>query len=801
MCAKKLFLEVDRLDPSLTEKIPFYFARKFCILPVLYHNNSMVIITANGDDDPLRLGEISNELNLRLIPYTLKKYPEQIVKKAVEDFYRGKKLRFGEILLINNIIDEPKLMEVLRLQKDAPDKKIGDIVKDMGYASELQLQQTFAKQLGYPFLDLEAANFLDLGLISKFSEEFIRKNNVLPIPKTDSETEVMVLSDRQIDRVVMEEIKKKLGVEKIVPVMTLKEELERAIYTSFCRFDEFQQREKTIGTILLDKKMITREQLDKALVAQMKDSKKLGQVLIDLKILPEKVVMEEISKKIGVKYLPDLPDKLAPSLVAELRSNLAVLNKIVPIGYAKGKLVIAMSDPGDKSLLKDLRKICEKEIYPVLASEKQILDAIHRLYPDYVSKVKEQEEIKKRNKLQENTSIGANPSERIKNKVNKLLVQAVTNDASELHISSEKNEIKLYHRIDGVLSQIGKLVPEDKDRVVKRLKYMAGIPEAIVKPAAQGRIRTTIKENDIDFLVFSTATSTSDDMVIKIRNGSKILGLDFQKLGMTSEQAAGLIELSRKDKGLLLVTGPPQSGKTTMIYHVLNYLRVDDQKKDILTIENPIEYKIPGVVQTQVDMDQKLDYEKILKSKLNSRPDIIMLGELEDRSISELALTAAISDHMVISSIRSLDTTLAVRNLIEMGLDRFYLSTGLVGVLAQRLARKICPHCSTDYIPSAREIEMIHQVYPSFRVVENKLKIGWGCQQCNGGFKGQTGFFEMMTINQEIKQVISQNVNNIQLRAAAMRSGMHTLRMNGLKLAFEGKVFLSDVLKMTEIIH
>ena len=801
MCAKKLFLEVDRLDPSLTEKVPFYFARKYTILPVLYHNNNMVIITANGDDDPLKLGEISNELNLRLIPYSLKKYPEQIVKKAIEDFYRGKKLRFGEILLINNIIDEPKLMEVLRLQKDSPDKKIGDIVKEMGYASELQLQQTFAKQLGYPFLDLEAANFLDLGLISKFSEEFVRTNHVLPVPKTDSNDEVMVLSDRQIDRKIEEEIKKRLNVKKITPVMTLKEELERAIYTSFCRVDEFQQREKSIGQILLDKKMITREQLDKALVVQMKDSKKLGQVLIDLKILPEKTVMQEISKKIKVKYLPELPEKLDPALAKELRSNLAVLNKIVPIGYAKGQLVVAMSDPGDASLLKDLKKICGQDIYPVLTSERQILTAIHRLYPDYAEKVKEQEDLKKRNKIKEKSGIGANATERIKNKVNKLLVGAVNSDASELHISSEKSEIKVYERIDGNLIQKGKLVPEDKDRVVKRIKHMAGIPEGVVKPTSQGRIRTTIKDKDVDFLVFTTATSTSDDVLIRIRSGDRILGLDFHKLGMSDAMSEKYISLCKRNKGMLILCGPPQSGKTTMSYHTVNYLRVDDQEKDILTIENPIEYKIPGVVQTQVNNEQKLDYEKILKSKLNSRPDVIMLSELEDKNISELALTAAISDHMVISSTRSLDTTLAVRNLIEIGLDRFYLSTGLVGVLAMRLIRKVCPHCSTDYIPSAREVEMIHQVYPGFRVVDKKLKIGWGCEHCNSGFKGQVGFFELMEINQEIKQVISQNANNLQLRAAAMRSGMHTLRMNGLKLAFEGVVFLSDVLKMTEIIH
>jgi len=315
-----------------------------------------------------------------------------------------------------------------------------------------------------------------------------------------------------------------------------------------------------------------------------------------------------------------------------------------------------------------------------------------------------------------------------------------------------------------------------------------------------GRIVARIGDRHIDFRVSTLPTQFGENVVLRILDSSKLVESDLGKLGVPPEVRDPLLEQCERSQGIVLVTGPTGSGKTTTLYHVLNHLHCTYPQKGISTIENPIEYVLEGIVQSEVNEARGLTYAAILKEKLRQDPDVIMVGEIRNLEEAQLAFTAALTGHVVFSTLHTNDGATTVRRLVDMGMEPYNVSTAINCVLSQRLAKRICEHCAADYIPSEREVQRVRRTIPDFNPARFNIKKGQGCEHCQEGYKGRVGIYELLLVDAEIKQLISQNSTDSEIRAAAVRNGMKTLRMAGLELAFRGVTTLEEVFGVTDII-
>jgi type IV pilus assembly protein PilB len=806
----RMKIDVSKLDRSLTDRLPLYFARKYCLLPVHATKHHIVVIPGNGKGDPLVLGQISDIINERLLPYKLKKYHPDTVRNAVEEFYKGKSLRFGEVLLMNEVISESQLAEVVELQKKKPNQRIGDIVKELGYADEAALQQAFANQLGYRFLKIDQANFLDMDMVKRFPEKLIKEYQILPFPNNDDIDHLFVLASKPLPEEVINEIQRTMKVSRVEVVMTMQEEIEKTVNSVLRRLQLIKSREKSLGKILLERELITEDQLDMALEEQRRNNMKLGEVLIEKRMLPERVVMEAIAAKINADYRQELPAVLDHSLRDKLTIRFATFNKVVPIGEEDGTVLVAMTDPADTNLINTIKSAVNADVRPVLASERQIKEAIRRLYQ--ADKSKGDDSNKKdghsRLELQKKANIEVRESddsqyntERIINTVNNILVEAVLQGASDIHLTPEESGLALYYRIDGSLKRTGEFSYKDKDNIVARIKIMSDMRIDTKHIPQGGRIVSTIDNRHIDFRSSTLPSQYGENVVLRILDNSKMLGSDMKKLGFTQELEDEFLDQCERSQGIVLVTGPTGSGKTTTLYHVLNFLHKTYPAKGISTIENPIEYVMPGIVQSEINEARGLTSAKILKEKLRQDPDVIMVGEIRNLEEASLAFTAALTGHLVLSTLHTNDGASTVRRLVEIGLEPYNVATGINGILSQRLARRLCKRCATDYKPNEREIRKIRMTHPDFDPDQHQFKKGWGCDFCNDGYKGRVGIYELLIIDSEIKELVNQNATDSQIRAAAVRKGMKTLRVAGIDLAFKGVTTIEEVLSRTDIMN
>jgi len=654
-------IDVSKLDKSLTDRLPVYFARKYCLLPVHATDSHVVVVAGNGNGDPLVLGQISDLIDELLVPYKAKQFAEETVRKAIEEFYKGKRLRFGEVLLMNNVISESQLAEVIEVQKKKGGKRIGEVIKELGYASEVDLSKASANQLGYRFLTLDRANFLDMDLIKQFPERLIREFEILPFPNADNIDHLFVLASKPLPEEIVNEIRHTMKVSKVEVVMTLEKDMERTVVSVLKRLQLVKSREKSLGKILLERELITEEQLDMALEEQRRNNMKLGEILIEKRILPERVVMEAIAAKIDTEYRAELPPALDPDLKEKLTIRFSTFNKVVPIGEERGKVVVAMTDPADTNLINTIKSAMNSDIIPVLASEQQIKEAIRRLYQRNQESAgadpKRDSRLELQKKTIETQEVDGSQynTERIINTVNNVLVEAVLRGASDIHLTPEENGLALYYRVDGALARISTFNVKDKDNIIARLKIMSDMRIDARHIPQGGRIVSTIDGRNIDFRASTLPTQYGENVVLRILDNSKMLGSDLKKLGFNDELEDNFLDQCERSQGIVLVTGPTGSGKTTTLYHVLNYLHKTYSSKSISTIESPIEYVMPGIVQSEINEARGLTSAKILKEKLRQDPDVIMVGEIRNLEEASLAFTAALTGHLVLSTLHTND--------------------------------------------------------------------------------------------------------------------------------------------------
>jgi len=559
-------------------------------------------------------------------------------------------------------------------------------------------------------------------------------------------------------------------------------------------------RRKKLGECLLEAKLITNYQLVEALRIQKETGKKLGQILTEKKLISEEVLDNVLSQQMGVPHVWLRKGLIDPEIVHIIPKEKAILHRVIPMFKIKNKLTLAVADPQAIFVFDTLAQVTGCEINQVVCRSADIIEAIEENYKekqedvqvdDFLSDLEDADLQLMENPLdKEYQSItGLGEDSPIINLVNMIILKAVQDRASDIHLEPERNKFRVRYRIDGVLYQTMTPRVDLFPAVVSRLKIMANLDISERRQPQDGRIQIKAEGRMIDLRFSSLPGVLGEKVVLRILDTNKAI-LDLNQLGFQAEQLTQFKNILRSSYGLILVTGPTGAGKTTTLYAALNLLNT--LEKNITTIEDPVEYHMEIINQIQTNAVVDLTFARILKHTLRQDPDIIMVGEIRDKETAEIAIQASLTGHLVLSTLHTNDSPGAISRLINMGIEPCMISSSLIGVMAQRLIRQICPECKTLYYPHKNVLKSIG-VDPE----ENKgfqLAKGEGCPVCyDSGYKGRVGVYELLEINSDYQRLILEEADVTQFRKLMEQNGIKTLRSEGLQKVRERLSTLEEV--------
>ena len=556
---------------------------------------------------------------------------------------------------------------------------------------------------------------------------------------------------------------------------------------------------RKLGTILVTHTHLTEEQLAEVLEIQKAKGGKLGEILIQKNYLTSEEVLKALSYQMGMPYLQTLNKQEIPTaLVANLSISYAKQYEIVPIDETPIHVVVAVSDPLNHAPVDDLRIMYGKDIQFVIAPPQEIQDAINDVYERSTSIIKEVEDedqdihydLEQAQDLLEASEEEA-PIIRL---VNSLLFRAVKEKASDIHIEPYEKEVNVRLRKDGVLHDVLKPPKKFQAGIISRIKVMAALNIAEKRLPQDGRIKIRIGGKEIDIRVSTVPVGFGERVVMRLQDSSNVL-LDLDQLGFTPESLTKINELIKYSYGIVLVTGPTGSGKSTTLYSCL--ARMDTKEKNILTIEDPVEISMKGIGQVQVNSKIELTFANALRSFLRQDPDIIMVGEIRDRETAEMAIHASLTGHLVLSTLHTNDAPGSIPRFIDMGVEPFLVASSIVGIIAQRLIRKLCVHCREGRQYSDAEIQAYGFVSELFK--GKKIYRAKGCEHCNHtGYSGRSVIHELFVITDESRALVVQNVDSTILKKQAVKDGMITIRDDGIRKILEGVTSIDEVLRVTQ---
>lgn len=551
-----------------------------------------------------------------------------------------------------------------------------------------------------------------------------------------------------------------------------------------------------LGEIIRKLKNIPETEIEKAAQSAAEKGEKIGEALVRLKLITRK----ELAQALAVQFeLPfqreinpnDIPDGLIEALPIQFVKNFSLL----PIEENEKGIKVAISNPLELSPLNDLSMFYGgKAILPVLASPDDIIDAINKAYDRKANRTEVMvEEIEEgASEIQEFDEpidlLDAVDEAPIIKLVNNLLFQAVRARASDIHFEPFEKEVVIRFRVDGVLHEILKVPKRAHPSMVSRVKVMSSLNIAEKRLPQDGRARIKIAGKDIDLRVSVVPTSFGERVVMRLLDRSSMM-LPLEEIGLKGHKLEKLLKIINMPHGIFLVTGPTGSGKTTTLY--ASIAKLNREEKNIITIEDPVEYQLKGIGQIQVNPKINLTFAAGLRSILRQDPDVIMVGEIRDLETAEIAIHASLTGHLVFSTLHTNDSAGAITRLIDMGVEPFLVASSLIGVLAQRLVRTICPFCKKPFKPSPEEARELGNPEVVYR--------GEGCEQCMGtGYRGRTGIFELLVVDEDIRSLISKNVPSTVIKKTAVEKGMDTLRDDGIKKVREGITTLEEVIRVTQ---
>lgn len=557
-----------------------------------------------------------------------------------------------------------------------------------------------------------------------------------------------------------------------------------------------------LGQVLIKQGYISEDQLAEGLEKQGEFALPLGKTLLKIGTIQGEQLAKALSIQLQIPYGNPMEFGVEPETIGLLTSRQAEKYQVIPVKLEGNRVTLATSEPLDLAVLDQLREILPYKIKLMAASIERIKEALEKYYGsslDSVAAVLEDLNESELSQYQNSSGTIETSSivpENMANEapiirlVNTIITGAVKAGASDIHLEPFEDEIKVRYRIDGVLQEA---IPPPKNlflAVISRIKLMAGMDITERRIPQDGRIRVRINNRDLDLRVAVAPTLYGESAVLRILNRESIM-LGLNQLGLSNRNVALFSNLIRKPHGMILVTGPTGSGKTTTLYAALQLLNESTRK--IITIEDPIEYQLKGINQMQVNAKLDFTFAQGLRTIVRLDPDVILVGEIRDRETAEVAIQSALTGHLVFATLHTNDASSAFTRLVDMGVEEFLVASTVCGVLAQRLVRKICPKCSAPYEPIPQELEMLGNGDEGIRFIKGK-----GCDYCNSiGYRGQIGLFEMLVGNEEIERLVMERSNSGRIREAATRLGMATLRDDGIVKVKEGTTTLSEVLRVT----
>lgn len=548
-----------------------------------------------------------------------------------------------------------------------------------------------------------------------------------------------------------------------------------------------------LGELLLYAGKLTQNQLDNALDIQKKTGKKLGEIVVSEKYTTEDDIIEVLEFQLGIPHVDLDKYEVNPAVATLIPENIVRRYELIAIDKKDTILIVAMTDPLNIFALDDVKLFVKSDIQPVISTKEKLIKVIDKFYSSETTK-KALEEFEENflpintDDIEESELLEVTTAPIVK-LLNSIIEQAVKERASDIHIEPYAEDIRVRFRIDGDLREIMTLAKNSMSGIVTRIKIIGKMNIAEKRIPQDGRVETKINGRDIDMRISTLPTVYGEKIVIRMLDRSNF---KFTKdaLGFDQEDLKLFNQILAQPYGMVLVTGPTGSGKTTTLYTILQEL--NQIEKNVITIEDPVEYKLKGINQMQVNTKAGLTFASGLRSVLRQDPDIVMVGEIRDSETAEISIRAAITGHLVLSTLHTNDSPSTVSRLIDMGIDSYLVSSAVIGIISQRLVKLLCPKCKQTYEAQALEKKILG-VAEHEKLQLNKAV---SCSFCNNGYKGRKAVHEIMPISKNIRQLIDRRASVDEIRKRAVEEGMHSLLESASKLAISGETSYEEVLRV-----
>ena len=555
---------------------------------------------------------------------------------------------------------------------------------------------------------------------------------------------------------------------------------------------------KKLGEILVARGAITEADLEKALVEQSQTRAFLGQILLRRGLVKKQDLARALKDQIGVPFV-ELSEVTIPAEMGSLLpENLVRMYRAVPFNVQDGVMDIAMADPLNLTAIESMQLVTGLQVRGFFCPEEDVLLAINQLFDGRVAAYKAIEDTSAAGQ-EENDELDIRDLERmvedapVVRLVDSIVQGAITGSASDIHIEPHERDVRVRYRVDGVLYDMMRIPKRLQAAVTSRVKITAGMDIAERRLPQDGRISVTSNGGEYDLRVSTLLTVHGEKVVMRILDKSSII-LQLEDLGFLPEQQRRVEALITKPYGMVLSTGPTGSGKTTTLYTALN--RVHSEDRNIVTVEDPVEYQLAGINQSQVNLAADITFARGLRAILRQDPDIIMVGEIRDRETAEIAVQAALTGHLVFSSLHTNDAASALPRLLDMGVEPFLIASSVIGVIGQRLVRVVCHNCKSSYKPEPKLLDELG-IPEDERTDELMFARGEGCQACSHrGYRGRTGVFEVLRMSESIKRFVMEGKSALEIRDAAVGEGMTLMQQCGLRKVMDGVTTPEEVIRV-----
>ena len=561
---------------------------------------------------------------------------------------------------------------------------------------------------------------------------------------------------------------------------------------------------RLLGQILIDEGLINKAQLEESLTHQGKYGGALGQILVEKGYITQEDVLLALGQQAGMEVVDLEHMEVKDDIIKKLSPSMANIYRIVPIAFENNVLTVAMADPMNVNALDDLRFLLNCEVQGAVAAEKAVVDAIEHYYGSETERIEDILEGLTGDELMtviedESGAIDISKAEEMANAppvvklLNLVMLTAIRDQASDIHFEPFEDEFKIRYRIDGLLLEMAPPPRQLALAVISRIKVMSNLDIAETRLPQDGRIELNIGGNPVDLRISTLPTMFGESVVMRVLDRS-VVALDLERLGLQPDDLEYVRSLVNMPNGIVLVTGPTGSGKTTTLYSALN--EVNDPGLKIITTEDPVEYDLEGIIQVEINEAIGVTFARCLRHILRQDPDKILVGEVRDIETAEIAIRASLTGHLVLSTLHTNDAPSAITRLLDMGVEPFLIAATTEAVLGQRLVRNICVHCKTEYEPTEEMLMQLNLTREDVR--EKRFFYGKGCDKCNNtGYRGRVAVFEIMMMSDRIRELLTQRASTSAIRQIAREQGMRTMRESGLLKIYDGVTTIEEVVRET----